>query len=50
MVTRVRNASEGVIKAVAEEVDRRAQPTRTYNLKAGSYGKPAQAMVFNSVI
>ena len=49
-VTRVRNASEGVIKAVADEVDRRANPTRTYNPKAASYGKPAQAMVYNNVI
>ena len=50
MITRVRNASEGMIKAVADEVDRRAQPTRTYNPKAASYGKAPQAMVFNSVI
>jgi hypothetical protein len=50
MVTRVRNASEGMIKAVAEEVDRRASPTRTYNPKAASYGKPAKAMVFNSMV
>ncbi len=50
MITRVRNASEGMIKAIAEEVDRRAQPTRTYNLRAAHYGKPAQAMVFNNVV
>jgi hypothetical protein len=50
MVTRVRNASEGMIKAIAEEVDRRASPTRTYNPRAASYGKPAQAMVFNSLV
>jgi len=50
MIARVRNASEGMIKAVAEEVDRRAQPTRTYNPRAASYGKAPQAMVYNSVI
>lgn len=50
MVARVRNASEGMIKAVAEEVDRRAQPIRTYNPQAASYGKAPKAMVFNSVI
>jgi hypothetical protein len=50
MVTRVRNASEGLIKAVAVEVDRRAAMTRTYNPRAANYGKPAQAMVFNSVV
>ena len=50
MVARVRNASEGVIKAIADEVDRRAQPTRTYNPRAANYGKAPQAMVFNSVV
>ncbi|MEJ0044300.1 MAG: hypothetical protein WDM81_19695 [Rhizomicrobium sp.] len=50
MLTRVRNASEGMIKAIAAEVDRRAAPTRTYNPQRQAYGKPAQAMVFNSVV
>src|SRR3569832_2868064 len=38
MVARVRNASEGVIKAIADEVDRRAQPTRTYNPRVVCFG------------
>ncbi len=50
MLTRVRNASEGMIKAISAEVDRQAAPTRTYNPRAAAYGKPAQAMVFNSVV
>lgn len=50
MVTSVRNASEGVIKAVADEVNRQAQPMRTYDPRAASYGKPARAMVYNSVV
>ena len=50
MVTRVRNASEGLIKAIADEVDRRAAPTRTYNPRAANYGKPPQAMVYNSLV
>lgn len=50
MLTRVRNATEGMIKAVSEEVDRRAAPLRTYNPRAAAYGKPAQAMVYNSVV
>jgi AraC-like DNA-binding protein len=50
ILTRVRNASEGMIKAIAAEVDRRAAPTRTYNPRAASYGKPARAMVFNGVV
>jgi hypothetical protein len=50
MLTRVRNASEGMIKAIAAEVDRRAAPARTYNPHAAAYGKPAQAMIYNSVV
>ena len=50
MLTRVRNASEGMIKAISDEVNRQAAPTRTYNPHAAAYGKPAQAMVFNSVV
>ena len=51
LITRVRNASEGMIKAIADEVDRRAAPTRTYFASAAqTYGKPAQAMVYNSVV
>ena len=50
MLSRVRNASEGMIKAISAEVDRQAAPIRTYNPRAASYGKPAQAMVFNSVV
>ena len=50
LVNRVRNASEGMIRAIADEVSKRAAPTRTYNPRAATYGKPAQAMVFNSVV
>lgn len=50
LLTRVRNASEGMIKAIADEVNRQAAPTRTYNPRAAAYGKPAQAMVFNAVV
>jgi hypothetical protein len=50
LLTRMKNASEGMIKAIAVEVDRRAAPMRTYNPRAAAYGKPAQAMVFNSVV
>lgn len=50
LLTRIRNASEGMIKAISAEVDRQAAPTRTYNPRAANYGKPAQAMVYNSVV
>ena len=50
LLTRMRNASEGMIQAIAAEVDRRAAPMRTYNPRAAGYGKPAQAMVYNNVV
>jgi hypothetical protein len=50
MVTRVKNASEGIIKAVAEEVDRRNAQGRPYSPSATPPARPASAMVFNSVI
>ena len=50
IVTRVKNASEGMIRAIAEEVDRMNAPKRTY--AAGPETKPRQpgAMIFNSVV
>lgn len=50
MITRVRNASEGMIKAIADEVDRQAAPMRTYSPAKGAYARPAQAMIYNRVI
>ena len=50
MVTRVKNASEGIIKAVAEEVDRRNTQARPYSPSASTCARPASAMVYNSVI
>jgi hypothetical protein len=50
LLTRVRNASEGIVKAVAEEIERRCAPTCTY-APAASYARPhATAMVYNRVI
>jgi len=50
IVTRVKNASEGMVRAIAEEVDRMNAPKRTY--AAGPEAKPRQpgAMIFNSVV
>ncbi|MDE2135175.1 MAG: hypothetical protein KGM97_03340 [Alphaproteobacteria bacterium] len=50
LLTRVRNASEGIVKAVAEEIERRRAPTCTY-APAASHARPqASAMVYNTVI
>lgn len=47
-LTRVRNASEGMIRAIAEEVERQAAPMRTYS--RGPAARPTQAMIYNSVV
>jgi hypothetical protein len=50
LIARVRNASEGMIRAIAEEVERQAAPTRTYTAGPSTRPRPTQAMVYNSVI
>lgn len=50
MITRVRNASEGMIKAIAEEVDRQSAPARTYSPPQSACARTTQAMIYNSVI
>ena len=48
LLTRVRSATEGIIKAVAEEVERRRAPTRTYAPSTRRAGPGA--MVYNAVV
>ena len=50
MLARVKNASEGMIQAIAREVDRMNMPTRTYGPQSGYRAQPAGAMVFNRVV
>ena len=50
MVTRVKNASEGLIRAIATEVDRANAPMKTYGPKLGYKPQSSGAMVFNSVV
>lgn len=51
LITRVRNASEGLIKAVADEVERTRAPSRPY---APPSNRPAAArpgaMIYNDVV
>ena len=49
MLTRVRNASEGMIRAIAEEVERQCAVAHLQRTPATA-ARPAQAMIFNSVI
>ena len=50
MITRVKNASEGMIRAIAEEVDRRRIAARPYAAKPNYAARPAAAMIYNSVV
>lgn len=49
LLTRMRNASEGIVKAVAEEVERIRAPKITYT-PASRYRPVQGAMIYNSVI
>jgi hypothetical protein len=50
MVARVKNASEGIIRAIADEVERTSAPMRTYGPRPGSAPKSSGAMLFNRIV
>jgi hypothetical protein len=50
VIARVKNASEGVVRAIAAEVERPNAPTRTYGPRPGYAPKSSGAMVFNKVV
>jgi len=50
LVTRVRNASEGMIQAIAKEVERRQTSQRSYARIPAARPQTSGAMVYNSVI
>jgi hypothetical protein len=50
LLTRMRNASEGIVKAVAEEIERRRAPTHSYAPAAPNARAHAVALVYNSVV
>ena len=50
MIARVKNASEGVIRAIAAEVERNHAPMRTYGPRPGYAPQSEGAMVFNRVV
>jgi hypothetical protein len=50
MLTRVKNASEGMVRAIAAEVERANAPTRTYGPRPGYAPQSSGAMIFNRVI
>ena len=50
MLARVKNASEGMIQAIAREVERMNAPTRTYGPRPPARPVSNGAMVFNRVV
>jgi hypothetical protein len=53
LLTRMRNASEGIVKAVADEVQRQRAPTITYApgaAAASRYRQTSVPMIFNGVV
>ena len=50
MLVRVKNASEGIVRAIAAEVERANAPARTYGPKPGYKPASPGAMVFNKVV
>jgi len=50
LLARVKNASEGMVQAIAREVERLNAPTRTYGPQSGYKTQPSQAMIFNRVV
>jgi len=50
MIARVKNASEGMIQAIAREVERMNQAKTTYGPRPGYAPKSSGAMIYNKVI
>ena len=50
MLARVKNASEGMVQAIAREVERINTTTRAYGPQSGYKAQPSQAMLFNRVV
>ena len=50
MLARVKNASEGMVQAIAREVERMNTPTRIYGPSSAYKAPPPAAMMFNKVI
>jgi hypothetical protein len=50
MVTRVKNASEGIIRAIAAEVERSKAPMRPYGPRPGHKPPSSGPMLFNRVV
>jgi hypothetical protein len=50
MIAKVKNASEGIVRAIAAEVERANAPTRTYGPRPGQAPQSSGPMLFNRVV
>ena len=50
LLTRLRGASEGMIRAVAEEIERKNAPLKTYGATPSQAPRSSSAMLYNSVV
>lgn len=50
LLTRLRGASEGMIRAVAEEIERKNAPLKTYGATPAQAPRSSAAMLYNSVV
>lgn len=50
ILTRVKNASEGMIHAIADEVERKRAPLRTYAPARAPQRRATSAMLYNNVV
>ena len=50
LLTRVRNASEGMIRSIAEEVDRKRTSARPYGRTPAQTPRPVSAIIYNNVV
>jgi len=50
LITRMKNASEGIVRAIATHVEKKRNATRTYAPPAAACKRPASAILYNSVI
>ena len=50
LLTRMKNATEGMIRAIAQEVETANAPMRTYGPRPGAAPQSSGAMIFNRVV
>ena len=50
LLTRLRGASEGMVRAVAEEIERQRAPTRLYGAAQSPAARSASPLLYNNVV